>query len=124
LADREAVLGSDHLATIKFLMDMGVTLANSGDPEGARERFADAHERAERSLGPDNRLTLKIAANLGIVLAETGELEWAMKMLGRAEAGFLRLNVPESKDFLKMVAEQINIRMELLQRTLKDETEA
>ncbi|MDR1039991.1 MAG: tetratricopeptide repeat protein [Deltaproteobacteria bacterium] len=113
VADREAGLGPDHVATICCLMGLGMSLASFGDWEGARERLAEALLRAERSLGPDHQFAVIAADNLSWALSRTGNLKEALDMLGKAEAGYGRIAKRGSVNAKYAVSRQADIRMEL-----------
>jgi hypothetical protein len=81
LADREKILGPDHLDTIGSRVSLGSAYQSAGKMTSTMQLYEQASAGYERVLGPDHRDTLAHRANLASVYATAGRLTDASALL-------------------------------------------
>lgn len=77
LAEREVVLGPDHLDTLKAMFNVGITLHKLNDTFNAIRMFERAVEKEERLLGKNDVTAIKSSIQLASFKATSGDLKGA-----------------------------------------------
>ena len=81
LADRERVLGPDHLDTIAARGNLGSAYHSAGKMASAVQLYEQACDSYQRVLGPDHPDTLARCANLASAYYSVGRLTDALTLL-------------------------------------------
>jgi tetratricopeptide (TPR) repeat protein len=82
LALRRQLLGSEHLATLDSINNVGAMLSDLGRYGEAEPLYREALDARRRVLGPDDPLTLISMSNLAHLFQQQGKLE-ACELLSR-----------------------------------------
>jgi tetratricopeptide (TPR) repeat protein/predicted Ser/Thr protein kinase len=97
---RRRALGGEHPATLRAMVNLGVTLARKQNLGDAEPMLRYAVEIQRRVLGEEHPETLRAMNNLGIVLQRWGKLDEAEKVLRKCLEAERRVLGEEHRDTL------------------------
>ncbi|MGW2327440.1 caspase, EACC1-associated type [Streptomyces sp. NPDC001700] len=81
LEEQKALLGADHVATLRTRQWLAHTRGGAGAPAESVDRLWEIHARQTRLLGPDHPDTLRSRQFLAVNLGESGRRPEAIRML-------------------------------------------
>ncbi|MFI6220125.1 tetratricopeptide repeat protein, partial [Nocardia salmonicida] len=100
LADRQRVLGPDHVDTLNAAHNLAYTYAEAGRADEAIDLFEKTLIDRQRVLGPDHVDTLNTAHNLAYTYREAGRFDEAIDLFEKTLADQQRVLGPDHVDTL------------------------
>ena len=98
---REKISGTDNVAILPSLLNLGGALSDAGRQDDARVHLERALALSEAKQGPNDPMQANILNNLAVIDQETGKLDDAMAMFERSRKISEAIKGPESADVVE-----------------------